>query len=169
MKVFFFFFLDRIWGFNGVNFVDKIQKFLRQFRGKLDENLVINVSIKVPILICLIWYYAGWAGKIHGLVGLADGGRHVQTLHKLTGVIEQIIPWYFPLLIYSWKVGPSLTCGNTNALTLLILLGAGAFKEDGGISKRLGLNEEVPSSMKSNTISRFLKLSKDVFQGPLTN
>ncbi|KAJ8639933.1 hypothetical protein MRB53_016627 [Persea americana] len=40
----------------------------------------------------------------------------------------------------------------------------GAFKEDGGISKRLGLNEEVPSSMKSNTISRFLKLSKDVFQ-----
>ncbi|KAJ8645899.1 hypothetical protein MRB53_007647 [Persea americana] len=70
----------------------RLLKFLRQFRGKLDENLVINVSIKVPILICLIWYYAGWAGKIHGLVGLADGGRHVQTLHKLTGVIEQIIP-----------------------------------------------------------------------------
>ena len=29
---------DRIWGFNGVDFDDKIQKFLRQFRGKLDDS-----------------------------------------------------------------------------------------------------------------------------------
>ncbi|XXG41702.1 hypothetical protein AAC387_Pa01g2116 [Persea americana] len=128
-----------------------------------------SVAYFVPILIRLIWYYAGWAGKIHGLVVLADAGCHVQTLHKPNGVIEQIIPWYFPLLIYSWKVGPSLTCGNTNALTLLILLGAGALKKDGGISKGLGLNEEVLPSMKSNTIAGFVKLSRDVFQGPLTN
>eukprot|EP00268_Persea_americana_P015251 TRINITY_DN16962_c0_g1_i1.p1 TRINITY_DN16962_c0_g1~~TRINITY_DN16962_c0_g1_i1.p1 ORF type:complete len:220 (+),score=30.54 TRINITY_DN16962_c0_g1_i1:169-828(+) len=51
-------FSDRIWGFNGVDFYDKIQKFLRQFCGKLDENLVINVLIEVPVSIRFIWYYA---------------------------------------------------------------------------------------------------------------
>lgn len=37
----------------------------------------------------------------------------MQTLHEPIGVAGQIIPWNFPLLMFAWKVGPALACGNT--------------------------------------------------------
>ncbi|KAL5191963.1 Aldehyde dehydrogenase family 2 member B4, mitochondrial [Glycine soja] len=43
----------------------------------------------------------------------ADGNYHVETLHEPIGVAGQIIPWNFPLLMFAWKVGPALACGNT--------------------------------------------------------
>lgn len=46
----------------------------------------------------------------------ADGPYHVQVLHEPIGVAGQIIPWNFPLLMFSWKVGPALACGNTIVL-----------------------------------------------------
>ncbi|KAI3502234.1 hypothetical protein L1887_30266 [Cichorium endivia] len=64
----------------------------------------------------LFRYYAGWADKIHGLTVLADGPYHVQTLHEPIGVAGQIIQWNFPLLMFAWKVGPALACGNTIVL-----------------------------------------------------
>lgn len=45
-----------------------------------------------------------------------DGPHHVQTLHEPIGVAGQIIPWNFPLLMLSWKLGPALACGNTIVL-----------------------------------------------------
>ena len=59
---------------------------------------------------------AGWTDKIHGLTVPADGLHHVQTLHEPIGVVGQIIPWNFPLLMFAWKVGPALACGNTIVL-----------------------------------------------------
>ncbi|XP_028754408.1 aldehyde dehydrogenase family 2 member B7, mitochondrial isoform X1 [Neltuma alba] len=73
-------------------------------------------QIEVPMLVRLIRYYAGWADKIHGLTVPADGPYHVQTLHEPIGVAGQIIPWNFPLLMFAWKVGPALACGNTIVL-----------------------------------------------------
>jgi len=40
----------------------------------------------------------------------------VQTLHEPIGVAGQIIPWNFPLVMFAWKVGPALACGNTIVL-----------------------------------------------------
>ena len=40
----------------------------------------------------------------------------MQTLHEPVGVAGQIIPWNFPLLMYAWKLGPALACGNTIVL-----------------------------------------------------
>lgn len=40
----------------------------------------------------------------------------MQTLHEPIGVAGQIIPWNFPLLMYSWKIGPALACANTVVL-----------------------------------------------------
>ncbi|KAI3791031.1 hypothetical protein L2E82_04572 [Cichorium intybus] len=57
-----------------------------------------------------------WADKIHVFTIQADGPHHVQTLHEPIGVAGQIIPWNFPLLMFSWKVGPALACGNTIVL-----------------------------------------------------
>ncbi|KAH7570262.1 hypothetical protein ACOSP7_018299 [Xanthoceras sorbifolium] len=72
--------------------------------------------IEIPMVTRIIRYYAGWADKIHGLTVPADGAHHVQTLHEPIGVAGQIIPWNFPLLMFSWKIGPALACGNTIVL-----------------------------------------------------
>lgn len=71
---------------------------------------------EVPSFVRLFHYYAGWADKIHGLTVPADGPHHVQTLHEPIGVAGQIIPWNFPLILFAWKVGPALACGNTVVL-----------------------------------------------------
>ncbi|KAL6177448.1 hypothetical protein ACLB2K_048974 [Fragaria x ananassa] len=71
---------------------------------------------ELPMVVRLLRYYAGWADKIHGLTVPADGPYHVQTLHEPIGVAGQIIPWNFPLLMFVWKVGPALACGNTIVL-----------------------------------------------------
>ncbi|KAE8736075.1 Aldehyde dehydrogenase [Hibiscus syriacus] len=73
-------------------------------------------KIEIPMVVRMFRYYAGWADKIHGLTVPADGQHHVQTLHEPYGVAGLIIPWNFPLLLYSWKVGPALACGNTVVL-----------------------------------------------------
>nr|AWO14302.1 aldehyde dehydrogenase 2B4 [Crocus sativus] len=67
---------------------------------------------EIPLVVRLMRYYAGWADKIHGLVVPADGPHHVQVLHEPIGVAGQIIPWNFPLVMFAWKVGPALACGN---------------------------------------------------------
>ncbi|KAK9278351.1 hypothetical protein L1049_027916 [Liquidambar formosana] len=71
---------------------------------------------ELPLFVRLFHYYAGWADKIHGLTVPADGPYHVQTLHEPIGVAGQIIPWNFPLVMFAWKVGPALACGNTIVL-----------------------------------------------------
>ncbi|XP_050271283.1 benzaldehyde dehydrogenase, mitochondrial-like isoform X2 [Quercus robur] len=73
-------------------------------------------NVEIPLVIRTFRYYAGWADKIHGLTVPADGPYHVQTLHEPIGVAGQLVPWNFPLLIYCWKVGPALACGNTMVL-----------------------------------------------------
>ncbi|KAK9747926.1 hypothetical protein RND81_02G023900 [Saponaria officinalis] len=73
-------------------------------------------SSELPTFVRLFHYYAGWADKIHGLTVPADGPHHVQILHEPIGVAGQIIPWNFPLLMFTWKVGPALACGNTIVL-----------------------------------------------------
>ncbi|XP_044487074.1 aldehyde dehydrogenase family 2 member B4, mitochondrial-like [Mangifera indica] len=75
-----------------------------------------SAKSELPMLVRLFHYYAGWADKIHGLTVPGDGNYHVQTLHEPIGVAGQIIPWNFPLIMFAWKVGPALACGNTIVL-----------------------------------------------------
>jgi aldehyde dehydrogenase (NAD+) len=73
-------------------------------------------TVIINFLLPTIIVFTGWADKIHGLTVPADGDYHVQTLHEPIGVAGQIIPWNFPLLMFAWKVGPALACGNTIVL-----------------------------------------------------
>src|ERR1051325_1728293 len=72
----------------------------------------------VPLAADLFHYMAGWATKIEGStipisVPYAAGARfHAFTLRVPVGVVGQIIPWNFPLLMAAWKLGPALTTGN---------------------------------------------------------
>jgi aldehyde dehydrogenase (NAD+) len=62
----------------------------------------------VPVAAAHFFYHAGWADK---LAYVAPG----RTLAPL-GVVGQIIPWNFPLLMLAWKIAPALACGNTVVL-----------------------------------------------------
>jgi aldehyde dehydrogenase (NAD+) len=58
-------------------------------------------------------YYGGWADKVEGRTVPVRGGFLSYTLRQPVGVVGQIIPWNFPLLMLAWKWGPALACGNT--------------------------------------------------------
>ena len=69
----------------------------------------------VPLSVEHIRYYAGWADKIHGSivpVGPASGPMMATVYKEPLGVVGQIIPWNFPILMAAWKLGPALAAGN---------------------------------------------------------
>ncbi|SNZ11841.1 aldehyde dehydrogenase (acceptor) [Natronoarchaeum philippinense] len=61
-------------------------------------------------------YFAGIARAHEGRTVDTDDSRHLQTLREPYGVVGQIIPWNFPLLMAAWKLGPALAAGNTVVL-----------------------------------------------------
>lgn len=63
-----------------------------------------------------IRYYGGWADKIYGQTIDTDQDNLTYTRHEPVGVCGQIIPWNFPLLMWSWKIGPAIATGNTVVL-----------------------------------------------------
>lgn len=67
----------------------------------------------LPLTIQCYRYYAGWADKITGQTIPIGGNFFSYTRHEPIGVVGQIIPWNFPLLMQAWKWGPALACGNT--------------------------------------------------------
>ncbi len=67
----------------------------------------------LPLSIACYRYYAGWADKIQGKTIPVNGDYFCYTRHEPVGVVGQIIPWNFPLLMQAWKLAPALACGNT--------------------------------------------------------
>ncbi|HVW18007.1 MAG TPA: aldehyde dehydrogenase family protein, partial [Solirubrobacteraceae bacterium] len=78
-------------------------------------------DVDVPLAAAHFFHYAGWADKL----SYGVGGRAVAPM----GVVGQIVPWNFPLLMAAWKLAPALACGNaavlkpaeTTPLTALLL------------------------------------------------
>jgi aldehyde dehydrogenase (NAD+) len=66
----------------------------------------------LPLTIKCYRYYAGWADKIHGKTIPIEGNYFCYTRLEPVGVVGQIIPWNFPLLMQAWKWGPALAAGN---------------------------------------------------------
>ena len=60
-------------------------------------------DIDIPLVARHFYYHAGWAAKSKDSV-------------KSLGVVGQIIPWNFPLLMLAWKIAPAIACGNTVVL-----------------------------------------------------
>lgn len=70
----------------------------------------------LPLTIECFEYYAGLADKIHGETIPVSGPYFNYTLREPAGVVGQIIPWNFPLLMAAWKLGPALASGCTVVL-----------------------------------------------------
>jgi aldehyde dehydrogenase (NAD+) len=72
--------------------------------------------VDMPMVTDVLRYYAGWATKIHGETVNTFESAFTYTLREPVGVVGLIIPWNFPLLLASWKLGPALACGCTVVL-----------------------------------------------------
>jgi len=73
----------------------------------------IAKAADVPLAIACYRYYAGWADKVQGRTIPVAGDYFSYTRHEPVGVVGQIIPWNFPILMQAWKLAPALATGNT--------------------------------------------------------
>jgi aldehyde dehydrogenase (NAD+) len=73
----------------------------------------VALAADLPLTIATYRYYAGWADKLQGKTIPIAGNYFCYTRLEPVGVVGQIIPWNFPLLMQAWKLGPALACGNT--------------------------------------------------------
>ncbi len=104
---------------------DLIEEHLEEFAQleSLDNGKPLAVArvADVPLAVDLFRYMAGWATKIEGnTIPISAGSKRVQylayTRREPVGVVGQIIPWNFPLLMAAWKLGPALATGCTVVL-----------------------------------------------------
>lgn len=111
-----------------------IQERAREFAiiESMDGGKPIRESrdVDIPLVAAHFFYHAGWADKLD----YAFPGKKPKPL----GVVGQVIPWNFPLLMAAWKIAPALACGNTVVLkpaetTPLTALKLAELFEDAGL------------------------------------
>lgn len=105
---------------------DLLERHIEEFAQleSLDNGKPLTVArgADVPLAVDLFRYMAGWATKIEGTtipisVPYTPGTKYLAyTLREPVGVVGQIIPWNFPLLMAAWKLGPALATGCTVVL-----------------------------------------------------
>ncbi len=103
---------------------DLLEKHAEEFAQleSLDNGKPLKVArvADLPLAIDHFRYYAGWATKIEGntipLSIWKQNTFHAYTVREPVGVVGQIIPWNFPLLMAAWKLGPALAAGCTVVL-----------------------------------------------------
>jgi len=126
----------------------------------------VALAADVPLAADLFHYMAGWATKIEGnsinisVPYMPGANFHSYTLREPVGVVGQIIPWNFPLLMAAWKLGPALAAGNTvilkpaeqTPLTALRLAGliAEAGMPDGVVNVVPGYGETAGAALASH-------------------
>ncbi len=92
-----------------------LQERAREFAvlETIDNGKPIKESrdVDIPLAAAHFFYHAGWADKLEH-AGLTGGGGAPRPL----GVVGQVIPWNFPMLMLAWKIAPALACGNTVVL-----------------------------------------------------
>jgi len=97
---------------------DLLEQNLEEFAmlETLDNGKPLTVAraADVPLAVDMFRYMAGWATKLEGTtiplsVPYTPGAQyHAYTLREPVGVVGQIIPWNFPLLMAVWKLAPAL-------------------------------------------------------------
>src|SRR5260221_13565880 len=101
---------------------DLMEKHAEEFAQleSLDNGKPASIArvADVPLAIDMFRYMAGWATKIEGnTIPVSWPGTYfAYTLREPVGVVGQIIPWNFPLLMAAWKLGPALATGCTIVL-----------------------------------------------------
>jgi acyl-CoA reductase-like NAD-dependent aldehyde dehydrogenase len=152
---------------------DLLEKNIDEFAEleTLDNGKPIFESryVDMPMVIDVLRYYAGWATKIHGETVNTTETAFTYTLREPVGVVGMIVPWNFPLLLSSWKLGPALACGNTvvwkpASLTPLTALRFGELSVEAGMPAGV-INVITGSSETGRNMVRHAGIDKIAFTG----
>jgi phenylacetaldehyde dehydrogenase len=143
--------------------VDELAELESLDNGK---PFAVAQAADVPLAADLFHYMAGWATKIEGntisisVPYMPGANFHSYTLREPVGVVGQIIPWNFPLLMAAWKLGPALAAGNAvvlkpaeqTPLTALRLAGliAEAGMPDGVVNVVPGFGETAGAALSAH-------------------
>ncbi|XP_043916765.1 retinal dehydrogenase 1 [Protopterus annectens] len=134
------------------------------------KPFLATYMLDLAACIKILRYYAGWADKIQGRTIPVDGNYFTFTKHEPVGVCGQIIPWNFPLLMFAWKIAPSLCCGNTVVIkpaeqTPLTAIYMGALIKEAGFPP--GVVNIVPGygSTAGAAIANHMEIDKVAFTG----
>ena len=106
----------------------RIERFARLLEEHADEIVALEVldggklrgavvAGDLPLAVKHLDYFAGWASKIEGnTIPVSVPDTMVRTEREPVGVVAQIVPWNFPLLMAMWKIAPALAAGCTIVL-----------------------------------------------------
>lgn len=101
---------------------DLLEKYADEFAEleALDNGKPVTNARKGDVQgsIDMFHYMAGWATRMNGetMQVSSPGNWHAYTLKEPVGVVGQIIPWNFPLMMAAWKLAPALAAGCTIVL-----------------------------------------------------
>jgi aldehyde dehydrogenase len=102
-------------------------RLLNKVADRIDENLALLAKVEtrdngkpirettnadVPLAADHFRYFAGCIRAEEGSIGEIDHDTIAYHFREPMGVVGQIIPWNFPLLMAAWKLAPALVCGN---------------------------------------------------------
>jgi len=104
-----------------LNILAKLVRAAAQELAEIDaidagKPVTNSLRVDIPAAIDCFEYYAGWADKLHGETVPVRGPFFTYLLRQPIGVVGQIIPWNFPVMMAAWKLAPALACGNTVVL-----------------------------------------------------
>lgn len=77
-----------------------------------------SYEVDIPHCVAVLRYYAGWPDKLNGKVLPVGGDFFSYTRREPVGVVGQIIPWNFPMILLCWKIGPAIVAGCTTVIKL---------------------------------------------------
>lgn len=79
-----------------------------------DNGKAVRETLNADVPLCAdhFRYFAGCIRAQEGSIGEIDGNTMAYHFHEPLGVVGQIIPWNFPLLMAAWKLAPALAAGN---------------------------------------------------------
>ncbi len=99
---------------------DRLESQLEKFAllETLDNGKPIRETLAadLPLAIDHFRYFASCVRAQEGSIGEVDGNTMAYHFHEPLGVVGQIIPWNFPLLMAAWKLAPALAAGNAVVL-----------------------------------------------------
>ncbi|KAF9526799.1 aldehyde dehydrogenase [Crepidotus variabilis] len=174
---------DTVWGLNtpGAQRGELLWKIAQALEKNAKELAALEsldngktfmwaLGVDVKSAIDTFKYFAGWADKIHGKTIETTENKLAYTRHEPIGVVGQIIPWNFPLLMWSWKIAPALATGNTvvmkpSEFTPLSALRATAILHEAGVPNGVvnlvtGYGNTVGAAIASH-----MKIDKVAFTG----
>jgi aldehyde dehydrogenase (NAD+) len=176
--------LKTTWGKNVTGFersrlIHKLADLIERDAKELAELESLNNGKPVKIArdfdigdsVQCLRYYAGWADKITGqTIEIDNKTKAAFTKHEPIGVCGQIIPWNYPINMWSWKVGPALACGCTivmkpSEVTPLTSLKLSELVREAGFPP--GVLNTVPSlgNVGGAALSSHLDVDKIAFTG----